>query len=417
MIVNIDAMKRILVIALFLCSGTLYSQETQKKDKGRFVEYKSGYYQNSILKGIDDFDNAESKVTTRQYFSADTTRLVSPSSPGDFNKQWHNNPISQGNTGTCWSFATTSFLESEIFRIVGKQIKLSEMYFVYWEYVERAKYFVENKGDCYLGEGSEASAFPRLMKSYGVIPASLYSGFVEGQKVYNHEQLFDEYETYLESVKANNLWDSAQVIATVKSILNSYMLQPPDEFLWEGIAYSPVSFMNEYCGISPLDYFSFMSDSKFAFRQMSELVEDDNWWHCKSYYNVSADDFVAIIDSAISSGYTISICGDFSEPGIDKVKQTMIVPTFDIPFEDINDDARQMRLSNGSTTDDHCVHLIGYLHKEGVKWYLIKDSSASAFDGENQGYRYVREDYVKLKMMNILLYKYAAGFLLNKIIK
>ena len=35
--------------------------------------------------------------------------------------------ISQGRTGTCWSFSTTSFLESEAFRITGELHDFSEM--------------------------------------------------------------------------------------------------------------------------------------------------------------------------------------------------------------------------------------------------------------------------------------------------
>ena len=35
--------------------------------------------------------------------------------------------ISQDRTGTCWSFSTSSFLESEIIRLTGKKIDLSEM--------------------------------------------------------------------------------------------------------------------------------------------------------------------------------------------------------------------------------------------------------------------------------------------------
>lgn len=410
-------MKRILILYFILPFSILNAQEVQKNDKGKFIWYAPGYYQNSILKGIEDYNTTKVEVKEKIYFSADTTGLVSTKSPDDFTKQWCNNPVSQGNSGTCWSFATTSFFESEIFRITKNKIKLSELYFVYWEYVERAKYFIEKKGDCYLGEGSEASAFPRLMKLYGLMPDSLYSGLLDGQKVIDHENLFEEYENYLEYVKSNDLWDSVTVVKTVKSILDSYMKKPLSEFSWDGKKYTPQNFMTDYCKIIPRDYFNFMSDNKYTFNQKCELVEDDNWWHCKDYYNVPVDDFITIIDTALKSGYTISICGDFSEPGIDKTKQTMIIPTFDIPSENINDDARQMRLGNGSTTDDHCVHLIGYTEKNGEKWYLIKDSSAGAFDGKYQGYRYVREDYIKLKMMNILLYKYGAKNILDKIIK
>lgn len=47
--------------------------------------------------------------------------------------------ISQGATGTCWSFSTSSFLESEIIRLTGKQIDLSEMYTVRNTYPKKQK--------------------------------------------------------------------------------------------------------------------------------------------------------------------------------------------------------------------------------------------------------------------------------------
>ena len=43
-------------------------------------------------------------------------------------------PVAQYLTGTCWSFSTTSFYESEIKRLSGKEIKLSEMWTAYCEY-------------------------------------------------------------------------------------------------------------------------------------------------------------------------------------------------------------------------------------------------------------------------------------------
>ena len=71
---------------------------------------------------------------------------------------------------------------------------------------------------------------------------------------------------------------------------------------------------------------------------------------------------------------TVSIGGDVSEPGFDRDTQCAVVPDFDIPSAYINDDARQFRFSNQTTTDDHGMHLVGYMEKDGKDWYLIKDS-------------------------------------------
>ncbi|MDD2381046.1 MAG: C1 family peptidase, partial [Mariniphaga sp.] len=54
----------------------------------------------------------------------------------------HTPVISQGNTGTCWSFATTSFIESEIMRKGFPQNDLSEMFFVYHAYQNKSKSYL-----------------------------------------------------------------------------------------------------------------------------------------------------------------------------------------------------------------------------------------------------------------------------------
>jgi len=82
-----------------------------------------------------------------------------------------------------------------------------------------------------------------------------------------------------------------------------------------------------------------------------------------------------------------------------------MIPDFDIPSAYINDEARQFRFSNKTTTDDHGIHLVGYLDKDGKIWYLIKDSGSSSRDGKNPGYYFYSDDYVKLKMVDFLIHK------------
>ncbi|MCK5075981.1 MAG: peptidase C1, partial [Calditrichia bacterium] len=89
----------------------------------------------------------------------------------------------------------------------------------------------------------------------------------------------------------------------------------------------------------------------------------------------------------------------------------------DIPSEYINEDARQFRFSNETTTDDHGIHCVGWMEKEGKDWYLIKDSGSGSKNGNNWGFYFYHEDYVKLKMMNILVHKEAAKDILKKIKK
>lgn len=399
--------------ALFIAIQ-LTAQDTGRRDKAVFVENKPGYYQNVILKEINP---KPATTEVRKALKVDFEKRKFPNDTALYTRLWHASAVSQGNTGTCWAFGSVAMIESELYRIYGKKVNLSEMFIVYYDYLERAKDFVETKGETYFEEGSESNALVRMMNMYGMIPYESYTGLLPGQQVYDHSKMIEEMKTYLESVKKSNVWDKDVVAKNIRAILNAYMGEPPASFTYGGMEYTPKSFVADYLKIIPKDYYSFMSTISAPFNQKAELVEPDNWWHSMDYYNVSLDDFFLIITDALKKGYTICLCGDVSEPGIDNERQTLMIPTFDIASEYIDNDARQMRLGNGTTTDDHCMEIVGYCMYEGKYWFLLKDSGAGAFGVKYTGYRFMSEDYVKLKMMNILLYKYAAKIVLDKIIK
>ena len=84
--------------------------------------------------------------------------------------------------------------------------------------------------------------------------------------------------------------------------------------------------------------------------------------------------------------------------------------------EYIDENARQFRFSNGTTTDDHAIHLIGYKIDENDNWwFLIKDSGSGSRNGNFPGYYFYHEDFVKLKMMTFTIHKDAVKETLDKI--
>jgi len=407
-------MKRILLITLTLIfMVSAFSQE----DKAVYKDRINGFYQDSIQSGIKDFENNKNKKSPKKYLSVDFSEYDFPTDINDYNPEWHNNPLSQGSTGTCWCFAGISFLESEIYRQTGQEIKLSEMYIVYWEYVARAEYFVEHRGEMYFGQGSETNAVIKNMKKHGLVPAGQYTGLLEGQRFFDHSKMAKEIKSYFDYVKENNLWDKTAVVNNVKSILNHYMTAPPTSINIKDNKLSPLEYMTEVTQLNPYDYFCFMSTISKTYNQKGELEEPDNWWHDDNYYNLELDDFISVLTHALENGYTLSICGDVSEPGYDKYEEVGIIPDFDIPEKYINADSREFRINNGSSTDDHCIHLVGLTKKDGQYWFMIKDSSSSGFDGPNKGYRFIREDYARLKILAIMVHKYGAKNVLDKIIK
>jgi len=167
-----------------------------------------------------------------------------------------------------------------------------------------------------------------------------------------------------------------------------------------------------YLKLNPDDYIDVLSCLQQPFGRQVEYEVPDNWWHSQDYYNVPLDTFMKILRNALSHGISVALGGDVSEPGKNAEKKVFMIPTFDIPASFIDDNARQFRFGNGTTTDDHGIHLIGYRDMNGRGWYLIKDSGSSSFNAEPKGYYFLTEDYVKLKMMDFMVHKDAAkGFL------
>jgi bleomycin hydrolase len=94
-----------------------------------------------------------------------------------------------------------------------------------------------------------------------------------------------------------------------------------------------------------------------------------------------------------------------------------VVPSFDIPSSYIDENARQFRFANGTTGDDHGVHIVGHTEKDGKDWYLIKDSGAGSRNNSHPGYYFFHEDFVKLKMLGFMVHKSAVPDIVSKLPK
>jgi bleomycin hydrolase len=366
----------------------------------------------AIQKAHRDADKKKSDEKMSLVF--DWSGIVRPQSPEAFKSPFHFPPHRQYRTGTCWCFSTTSFFESEIKRLSGREIKLSEMYTVYWEYVEKALGYIEKRGCQPFASGSEDDAVCIIWKKYGVVPASAYSGLAPGRDKYDDVEMVAEMAHYLKSQKDRDYWDDATITSQIRAILDRYMGRPPEEFEYEGKHYTPKRFLDEVLELRLDDYVQFMSTLSLPFYTKDIYDVPDNWRPTEDYYNVPLDEFYEIITRAAARGYTVAIGGDVSEPGRYGFEDAAIVPTFDIPQDHIDQDSREFRFYNKTSQDDHGVHLLAMTKVEGRDWFLIKDSASSANWGKQKGYYFFRDDYIKLKMLSLMVHKDVAQFLMPK---
>ncbi len=390
-----------LLAVLFVSFAPVHAQH---RDKAVFVEPKNEFY-DSVQAALKRF--SQKPAPDRKALRMDFSTVDAPAGVSAFTQMWHTPPISQAVSGMCWCFSTTSMLESEIHRLTNRDIKLSELYTVYWEYVEKAKGFVESRGTSEFGQGSQAEAVLRSLRNHGIVPEEAYTGLLNGQPYHDHDQLFAEMQKYLMGVKEAGAWDEATVTQTIRSILNHYIGEPPSTVVVNGKKMTPQEYLKNVAKLNPDDYVAVCSFLSKPMHQMVEYSVADNWWHGTEYFNVTLDEFMAAVKRAVRNGYSLAIWGDVSEPGIEGHAGVAVIPTFDIPSEYIDASAREFRFSNGTTGDDHGIHLVGYTEKGGKDWYLIKDSGSGSRNNAHPGYYFFSEDYVKLKMLGFMVHKSA----------
>jgi len=343
-------------------------------------------------------DIADAKDEANQSLRVDWDNYKLPLNPKQFNQLWHNPPTPQFYTGTCWAFSSGSYMESEVNRITGKKVKLSEMWVVYWEYVEKSRRFIQEYGHSALGEGSQGDGTTEIYKLYGVVTRDAYPGvkFEDGR--HDHHALFNELKSYLHWCKDNDMWDEDRALAYIKGILDKHLGTPPESVDYKGKTYTPIEFM-KYLKIEPENYITCVSRMDRPFGELGLLDVTDNWRRKEDYLNLSINDFMAVISNSIQSDYTVTIGGDNSEPGLDGKFDVALIPEWDIPSDYINQGSREFRIVKGQTSDDHGIHVVGYTKLGGRLWYLIKDSNRSSRLGQNEGYYFFDSDYIKLKML------------------
>lgn len=357
----------------------------------------------------------DAEAKERRTLRFDMKGIVRPEGPAAFRQAFHFPPVPQYRTNTCWSFSGSSFFESEIMRLTGRQVRLSEMYTVYWEYLDKLRRFVAERGDSALGEGSQANTLSRSWALHGIVPLEAYPGFTAGDGRHDHAQLFDRIARLADFVRQNELWDEEMVIDLARVILDRTLGRPPESFTWNGRTYTPQSFLAEVARLVPGDYVVFQSTLRAPFWQHTLLDFPDNWWRDAGYVNLPLDDWYRTMRDAIDAGYTVAVGGDVSEPGMNGFEDAAVVPSFDIPQQAIDQDSRELRIQNGTTGDDHGTHIVGIAQAGGHEWFLVKDSNRSSRWGRFAGYYFYRDDYVRLKMLSFMVHKDAAQAVLARV--
>lgn len=342
----------------------------------------------------------------------------------------------QHRSGTCWSFATTSFIESELLRTGKGSYDLSEMFFVRKAYEMKADKYVRMHGKINFGAGGLAMDVLKIWEQFGIVPDEVYDGLVIGDSLPVHGEMDAVLKGYVDEVIRNRnrtltpVWDQGY-----SAILDAYLGEVPESFEYNGREHTPRSFAGGL-GLDPDNYVCIGSFTHHPFYEPFILEIPDNWiWG--SIQNVPLDEMMEILENAISEGYSVCWDADVGEKGYNWQMGLALLPSTRIEDlsglergrwseltereqqdlfydfttvrkeEEVTQESRQRGFDTYRTTDDHLMHITGTARDQsGSRFYLVKNSWGTGNHIYN-GYHYVSEPYMRAKTIFLVVHKEA----------
>lgn len=346
----------------------------------------------------------------------------------------------QNRTGTCWSFSSLSFFESELIRMNKGQLNLSEMFIVRNAYIGKAINYLRMYGTFNFGQGGAFHDIPWVINRYGIVPESEYKGLNYGSETHLHEEMESMLHAMVKelSKKPQGGKLTSNWLKAYEGVVDAYLGDLPgnlDDFKFtvDGKEYNPKSYADEL-GLNMKDYISLTSYTHHPFYEQFVLEVQDNW-ALQSSYNLPLDELMRVMEEGVNNGYTFAWGADVSEKGFSARDALAILPAdestiekkgqddkyfnsagaekisnaFMMPVEEwvVNQEERQIAFDSQETTDDHGMHITGlYKDQNGTKYFKVKNSWGTNYN-DCDGYFYASFPYVRYKTMNILIHKNA----------
>lgn len=341
----------------------------------------------------------------------------------------------QAATGTCWCFATTSFMESELLRMGKGEYDLSEMFIVRQKYMNQLQDNYLRRGEGNIGQGSLSHTFMNAYRQVGIVPEEVYKGINYDSERHNHSELV-QYMKAIADVAVKNKKRSPEYDKLIENLFDTYLGKLPAKFTYKGKEYTPKSFAASL-GLNMDDYIELTSFTHHPYYVKFDVEVPDNWEH-SLMYNLPLDEMMETVDYALNNGFTVCWDGDVSEKGfsfkngvainpevkkvedfsntdrarfekMDEKERLEEVYKFEQPYPEIQvtPEVRQDGFEAFVTTDDHLMHLTGIAKDQnGTKYYITKNSWGTDRN-KFGGYLNMSESFVRAKTIYVMVHKNA----------
>ena len=321
--------------------------------------------------------------------------------------------ISQGNTGTCWSFSTTSFLESEAHRITGELHDFSEMASVRVIYPEKLARYVRYHGHHQFGPGGLSHDVLHAAAKYGIVPQGVYSGGNQGED-HDHSALDRQLKKLAKKRVKASVGLGPEGFSEAEAVLDAHLGALPESFEYRGQRWTPISF-RDAMGIWPDAYLTLSSYTHHDFGAHFILEVPDN--HAQgAFWNVPLDDLENTVHHALENGYTVAWDADVSNAGFSFFDGWAIMPEMADTKEDwtsldampqeptVGQSLRQAAFDTQENTDDHLMHIVGRAtDAKGRRYFVIKNSWGQGNDFG--GKQFVSMSYFRHHTIGLLVHQ------------
>jgi bleomycin hydrolase len=342
------------------------------------------------------------RATTQVYPSIPRKSNLNPKLEGyEIVRLIESTPIKdQQQTGLCWDFATTSFIETEAIRLGRKPVVLSPMFFLTPTYIDKAEKYIRMNGKSYFGPGDLTFSAMSAYRKFGAVPQEVYSGKKDATSEYNHGRmdykLLEKVKYYVNNGRGKMTADGYR--ENIAGILSGTLGKAPATFTFNQKTYTAKSFADEMIGINPDDYVEITSFTHHPFYK-NFILEIESNWNNNYYLNLPINDFSSVVDYALLNNYSVCWDGDIRggyKNGFAVLNDSVTV---------ISQQMRQDAFDNYTTIDQHNMHIIGIARNDkGKELYIVKNSSDYRDCG---GYLYMSKEYFLLKTISIMVNKNA----------
>lgn len=267
----------------------------------------------------------------------------------------------QGQSSLCWAYAMLATIESD--RLMkGDSVSLSPHYVARMMLRSEAVNRYTAGGHCEASLTATAPMSLRLIETYGAMPYDSYRA----------ECNYDVLCRRINLVTDRHIRRRAgihRLLKTADDVMDEAIGPLPMRVYMLGAEYTPVEFAHSVC--LPGQYKAFTSFTHEPFWKDIVLKIPCNRSD-EVFYNIPVDSLIGRMVTALKSRCSVCWEGDISEPGFSFKEGRAELPD---GVTDLSQEARQRMFENFSTTDDHCMEIIGLAHDGAGRPYFVCKNS------------------------------------------